>query len=264
MPLKKALADKKEKKFRVSASGGRSGTRPYMPNEKHNGNADTGENHGSFTFATSDESFRFSSHKIADPKISGAQVANAARAHPLSDYVILSHLPNGELETLRPTEMADLREQGIGQFFVIRGSELFRFTVDELSMEWPRPTIPVEHVKLLALVDPTAELILETPNGDRVMRNGESLSLSADGVERLKTRRASKTVTVIYNHDQRFEMKVRDYTTEELMQRFNVPSGYKLDLVTKEGELRELKPGEKTRMSEGLEFVSHPPRGQSS
>jgi hypothetical protein len=48
------------------------------------------------------------------------------------------------------------------------------------------------------------------------------------------------------------------------MQRFNVPSGYKLDLVTKEGELRELKPAEKTRMSEGLEFVSHPPRGQSS
>jgi hypothetical protein len=177
---------------------------------------------------------------------------------------VLQHLNTGELETLRPTETTDLIDNGVERFFVIRGSELFRFTVDGLSMEWPLDAILAEQIKFLARVAMTAELILETSSGDRIIPNGEAVNLSGGGVERLKTRTKPRTVTVIYNHDQRFEMEVRDYTTEELMQRFNVPSGYKLDLVTKEGELRELKPGEKTRMSEGLEFVSHPPRGQSS
>jgi hypothetical protein len=217
-----------------------------------------------FRIEVSDETFHFKPHNISDREPTGAQIAESVRAHPLTEYVVLQHLDTGELETLRPTETTDLIEKGVERFFVIRGSELFRFTVDGLSMEWPLGAILAEHIKFLARVDMTDELVLDTSSGDRIIPNGETVDLSGGGVERFKTRRKPKTVTVIYNHDQRFEMEVRDYTTEELMQRFNVPSGYKLDLVTKEGELRELKPGEKTRMSEGLEFVSHPPRGQSS
>jgi hypothetical protein len=227
-------------------------------------NLTNNRNKDAFRIEVSDETFHFKPQEISDREPTGAQIAEIVGAHPLADYVVLQHLNTGELETLRPTEMTDLVEKGVERFFVIRGSELFRFIVDGLNMEWPLGTILAEHIKLLARANKGAELILETSSGDRVIPNGQVVNLSTGGVERLKTRRKPKTVTVIYNHDQRFEMEARDYTTEELMHRFSVPSGYKLDVVTKEGELRELKPGEKTRMFEGLEFVSHPPRGQSS
>lgn len=248
----------------MSAPAVSSGTTVYMPNKTDTQNRDSGKRQGLFSIAVSDETFRFSKRDIADRKVTGAQIADIARAHPLSDYVVLQHLPNGELESLRPTETADLGPNGAERFFVVRGSESFRFIVDGLSMEWPLGSILAENIKFLAGVEPSTELILETPTGDQVIPNGRAVNLSPGGVEKLKTRKKPKTVTVIYNHDQRFEMEARDYTTEELMQRFSVPGGYKLDLVSKDGELRELKPGEKTRMSEGLEFVSHPPRGQSS
>ena len=248
----------------MSAAAASSGTTLYMPNKTDIHNPDSRRHSGAFSIAISDETFRFSTHAVSDRRVTGAQIADIAKAHPVTDYVVLQHLPNGELESVRPTETTDLGPNGAERFFVIRGSESFRFTVDGLSMEWPLASILAENIKFLGRVERSAELILETPTGDQVIPNGRAVNLSVSGVEKLKTRKKPKTVTVIYNHDQRFEMEVRDYTTEELMQRFSVPSGYKLDLVTKDGELRELKPGEKTRMSEGLEFVSHPPRGQSS
>lgn len=93
--------------------------------------------------------------------------------------------------------------------------------------------------------------------------NDRPTHLDAEGVGEVKTRPAPGTVTVTYNH-QPFELERRAYSTEELLAVFSVPAGYKLDLVRPDGEFRELTPGEKIHIHDGIEFASHPPCGQSS
>jgi len=216
-----------------------------------------------FRLLISDETFTFAEFKLDDEKPTGAQIAELVGAHPVAEFVVLQHLKSGELETLRPTEMSDLGQAGVEHFFVIRGSELYRFTLNGLSMEWPLPEISGKHVKILANVDEGAVLVLDHPQGDQVIDDGDKIILATAGVEEIRIRKAPKLVTVIYNQENRFQLERREYTTEELLKIFGVPSGYLLDLFEKSG-LRELKPGEKTRVRDGIEFASHPPVGQSS
>jgi len=218
---------------------------------------------GKFRASISDEHFNFNEVEIADRKVTGAQIAEAGGAHPVTDFVILQHLKSGELETLRPTETTDLAENGIERFFVIKGSETFRFIVEGLSMEWPRPNILGKHVKILARLEPDSVLVLDQTDGDRVIEDDDKVELNAPGVEELRIRKKPCLLTVIYNQEQEFKLDRRIYTTEELMQIFGVLEGYKLDILEKHG-LRELKPGEKIHIRDGMEFASHPPVGQSS
>ncbi len=70
-------------------------------------------------------------------------------------------------------------------------------------------------------------------------------------------------VTVLYKEIP-FELKRGVYTTEELITVFSAPAGYLLDLIGRDGEFRELKPGEKIKLRQDMEFSSHPPVGHSS
>lgn len=71
------------------------------------------------------------------------------------------------------------------------------------------------------------------------------------------------SVTVTYKETS-FTLEKRDWTTEELIEKFQVPVGYKLDLIDKHGEFIEQKPGASIKLKDGMEFTSHAPRGQSS
>ncbi|HEX8372641.1 MAG TPA: multiubiquitin domain-containing protein [Chthoniobacterales bacterium] len=217
---------------------------------------------GKFRFSISDEHFNFSEVEIADRKPTGAQIVKSAGVHPVNDFVVLQHLKSGELESLRPTEITDLGEKGVERFFVIKGSMTYRFTVDALSMEWPRKEIAGKHAKALARVDADSVLVLDVPEGERVIGDDDLIDLSPMGTEELRIRKKPRLVTVIYNQEQKFKLESRVYTTEELMEIFKVPGGYKLDLVS--DGFRELVPQEKVPIAEGMEFASHPPVGQSS
>jgi len=71
-------------------------------------------------------------------------------------------------------------------------------------------------------------------------------------------------VTVLLNHIPH-HIPGGDYTTEALIAALkDVPPGNVLDIVEKEhGQpvLRELKPGEITKVKEGQQFISHVPTG---
>jgi hypothetical protein len=216
-----------------------------------------------FSFEIGNQEFNFTSYRISDQKPTGAQIAELVGAHPISDFVVLQHLKTGELESLRPTETIDLAEAGIERFFVIEGSELFRFEVEGLSMEWPITSILPAHVKFLGKIPAGSGLLLDRGGPSEHVDDDEPINLRRDGVERIRILKGKNTVTVYYA-DAPFELERREYTTEELIARFGVPAGYLLDLVRKNGEFKELKPGEKIKAKEGLEFASHPPRGQSS
>lgn len=218
---------------------------------------------GVFSVEVGDKDFQFRRMRFDDRKVVGAQIAEAAGAHPIEAFVILRHLRSGELESIRPTEAVDLGEEGVERFFITRGADLHRFTVDGLSMEWPKAKLAAKHIKFLAKAGDDQVLVLDTEDGDVTLEDDDLVDLAAKGVERLTLRHPPKTVTVYYK-EVPFELERGAYTTEQLIAVFKAPAGYRLDLIERDGEFRELKPGERIKIREGMEFSSHPPTGHSS
>lgn len=218
---------------------------------------------GVFSVELGDETFAFRRVRFDDRKVVGLQIAEAAGAHPIEAFAILRHLRSGELESIRPAEPVDLGEEGVERFFVIRGDDLHRFTVEGLSMEWPKAKLAAKHIKFLAKAAEGQVLVLDSEDGDVVLDDDDLVDLAAKGVERLMLRHPPKTVTVYYK-EAPFELERGAYTTEQLIAVFSAPAGYLLDLIERDGEFRELKPGESIKIREGLEFSSHPPAGHSS
>lgn len=211
-----------------------------------------------------DADFAFANVAFDDAKVTGAQIAMAAGKHPVENYVVLRHLASGELETLRPTETSKLARNAVNRFFVVEGGLLNRFSVEGLSMEWPYDILKVWQVKFLAGACEDRSLVLEHDGIDRVFDDEEDVDIGGREAEKFKLRKRSRTVTVIYGTDSEFELERRVYTTEELMAVFGVPEGHRLDLISADGEFREMAPGERLKVREGMEFGSHPPVGQSS
>lgn len=218
---------------------------------------------GVFSVELGDETFQFRRVRFDDRKVVGAQIAEAAGAHPIEAFVILRHLRSGELESIRPTEAVDLGEEGVERFFIIRGDDLHRFTVQGLAMEWPKAKLAAKHIKFLAKAEHGQVLVLDTEDGDAELEDDDLVDFAAGGVERLMLRHPPKTVTVFYK-EKAYELERGVYTTEQLIGVFTPPAGYLLDLIERDGEFRELKPGERIRIREGMEFSSHPPAGHSS
>lgn len=229
-------------------------------------NADGDRKHrdGSFEVQIGDKNFDFATVTFNDAEVTGAQVAMSARKHPVEVYVVLRHLKTGELETLRPTETSKLDNNKVSRFFVVEGSDTHRFFVEGLAMEWPRKKLIAWQIKFLAGASDEQALTLDRPGVDRVFDDDDEVDISGDEVERFKLRKRKKTVTVVYGGDTEFELERRVYTTEELMSEFGVPAGYKFDIIGADGVFREMAPGERLKVKDGMEFASHPPVGQSS
>lgn len=216
-----------------------------------------------FAVEVGNKDFQFQQIEFDDAKVTGAQLAMAVGKHPVEDFVVLAHAKSGELETLRPTETAELRHNGPNRFFVIKGSETKRFFVDGLAMEWPQDKLIAWQVKFLAGGGENHSLVLELDGADRVFEDDEEVDLGGHGVESFKLKKRKATVTVHYG-DKDFELERRTYTTEELISVFGVPAGYLLDFVSPDGVFREMAAGERLKVKDGMEFASHPPVGQSS
>jgi hypothetical protein len=222
-----------------------------MPKEKH------------YEIEWSDETFSFHKARISDAKVVGAQIAEIANVYPVEDFAILRHLKSGELESIRPTELVDLEDPGIERFFIVKGPSNNRFTVEGRAMEWPQALLAAKHIKFLAYAQDDQILVLDTDDGDVEFEDDAVLNLSPPTVERFKLRKMKKTVTVYYK-ETAYELERRKWSTEELLAAFSVPTGYKLDQISGDGEFHELKPGELVKVRDGMEFSSHPPVGQSS
>jgi hypothetical protein len=155
--------------------------------------------HGqTWTLTTLDEAFAKRDVTFPDAKVTGAQIVGAIGQGPVEDFVVLQHLKTGELEDIRPTELVDLTEPGREAVFVIRGSLLYAFYVDGLSMKWPRRSISGAHIRLLARISDDHDLVLQrTDEPDRVISVDDQVHLRDDGVERLISRQ--RTITIIVN-----------------------------------------------------------------
>lgn len=154
------------------------------------------------------ENFEFQSVTFDDQKVTGAQVADAAGAHPVEDFTVLAQFPNFELETLRPTELVVLNK--VTRFFVIKGSGTDRFLVDGLNLEWPKKVITGLTIKrLVGKDDDDIELVQELENeADRVIEDEDEVRIGSGGTEKFKTRPAKVDVKIIVNaREKKWEKK---------------------------------------------------------
>lgn len=216
-----------------------------------------------FKVVVSDETFNARTLSFGrDAEVTASQIAEKFGAYPVSQFKVLQQLDTGEIETKRPNETTDLRGGGRERFFVIRSDRTFAFTVDGRTMEWPLP-IPGNSLRLLVRAKDDEELLRVTSQGFVPVEDDDIVSFEDEETEEFRLVKRKSTVTVRYR-EQPFELERREWSTEELIEKFSVPAGYKLDLIKPDGEFKELKPGKKIALKDGMEFTSHVPAGQSS
>ncbi|MBX3513348.1 MAG: multiubiquitin domain-containing protein [Xanthobacteraceae bacterium] len=155
-----------------------------------------GHGQGGFATQIGNAKFEFKVATFDDRKITGGQVAEAAGAHPIENFVILAQLPSFEIETLRPQETADLTK--VLRFFVIEGDGTDKFFVDGLSLEWPKKKLSGNHIKILVgKEDENVELFLELMNEpDKLIADDDHVQIGEPGVEKMKTQKTGVTIKV--------------------------------------------------------------------
>lgn len=212
---------------------------------------------GAFRVSIGDESFEFRTIEIADRKVTGAQITQAAGHHPVEDYIVLQQLKNRELESLRSSELVDLAGKGAERFFVIKGADLHRFFVDGLSMEWPLDTISGAHLLELAGADEDMDLVLEREDtADEVIDDDQMVALTEPGAEHFKTRKATKQIT-IWVDGEPYEPPTRKMTPNDIITQAagkNPAENYLVRITGRENISYKDKGDVPIRLREGMKF----------
>jgi Multiubiquitin len=199
--------------------------------------------------------------KLNDALVDGRKVLRKAGFDPASDHVLIQLMRPGSVSRGLDEDI-DLSKPGHYEFRAFAFDRVLNFTVEERGYEWGAAKIIVTDLYDITGVDRDKLFILEREDApDEILEEDGELDLDARGVEHVRT--GKRHITVTYNHNP-FELERRVYTTEQLLAAFAVTSGYVLDLISSIGEFRELKPGAKLKVRNGMEFVSHAPSGQSS
>lgn len=210
---------------------------------------------GGRTALVSDESFDFREILFDDTKVTGSQIAEAVRAHPVEEFVILQQLPTFELETIRPNELVDLRTPA--RIFVIRGSGTDKFTVNGLSFEWPIKSLSGRAIKLLSGIEDDHELLLEREDApDKVIEDDDEVRIGKAGVERLKSRPPRGPITIVVDGEY-YEAPRRVMTPNEIIQgatNKNPANHYLVQITKHERVSYKDKGDEPIRLKKGLKF----------
>ncbi|OOO20238.1 hypothetical protein EFR00_00455 [Rhizobium sophoriradicis] len=214
---------------------------------------------GRFIFI-SNENFVFSKVHIGDHQVTGSQIVEAAGKHPVEDYVVLHHLPAGELETKRPNELAKL-DNDDHHFFVIKSAGVdYSFSVDGLAMVWPRPHISADNLVYLARAETDSEVIIHRGDGAADIYEGDDqIALVPTGVERFTTRPARKDITITVDGEP-YHPPRRKMTPNEIIRQATGQDPSQIYLVRiNRGDERESYQGkgdEVIRLRDGMVFVT--------
>ena len=211
-----------------------------------------------------DEHFNQRNVSFNDRTVTGQQIAHQAGFRQTDGVIVLQQLKGGGMEEIRLEELVDPKEAGVERFFVMVSDRTFRLIVDGLRLEWPRAQLTGEAIRKLADRDEHYEVVQVLADApDTFVEADEVVSLTGNGTEKFKTRRAERLITVFYG-EHPYEMPRRSYTTEQLRQEFKVEEGYTLDQIGADGSFNELKPGQEIHLKNGMKFASYVPCGQSS
>ncbi len=198
--------------------------------------------------------------RLTDSEPIGSQILAEAGLEPVDEHILIQRPKIGS-RLISLDEPIDLRGAAVARFYAFRTGEVFMFTVNEHGFQWGRPAITEPELREFVGV-PDDEVIVQERGDDepRILSAADRVDLCATGTEHLRTEKRLATVFVD-NVEKHIPRGV--YTTEELLVVLGVHAGYLLNLATENG-LVPLKPGQRTRVKDGMHFFTQVPGGGSS
>ena len=198
--------------------------------------------------------------KFANPDPTGEHILDKAGFKPVGDFVLIQLMRHSS-RSVGLDERVDLAAAGTEVFRAFKSDRIFRFTLNGHGFEWGAENIPEPELRAIAQVPDDEILLLERDGHDVVLGPEDVLDLGRPGTEHLRTEK--RLVTVYFENEPR-ELPRGTYTTEQLKSLLGVTEGYILEVINEEGNLTPLKPGEKTRLKNGMQFFEQVPCGGSS
>ena len=156
-------------------------------------------------------------HETKKPVISGIELLKMADKEPPSDYVIYLLLEDGDMESIRTTEVVDLQRNGIERFRAFKADVIYRLEIDGKPREWGSDFITGRAIKRLAGVNDPSEVGLwqKIKGGDdKLIGDRDSVDLTCEGIE--KFRIGAKYSVCI--EGKVYEWVKETITTEEIIQ----------------------------------------------
>lgn len=200
-------------------------------------------------------------YDVGDPVPEARQILHKAGFTPADECVLIQVLDRGT-RLVALDETVDLRQSGTENFWAFKSDRIFRFTLEGQEFVWGDEKITEPMLRGLGHVGDDMMIFLERADErDRLLGPDDHVSLNKPGTEHLRVK--PRLITVYYNDEPRPEPR-GTYTTEQLMTLFGVEAGYVLNVVGKDDQLRELKPGEHEHLKEGMRFYSQVPCGGTS
>ena len=176
-----------------------------------------------------------------------------AGRQPTGEFVVFLLLEDGDMETIRPTEVVDLQRCGLEKFRTFRADVIYRLEVDGKSRDWGSDFITGRAIKRLAgLNDPDEVGIWQTNScgEDLLIGDSDLVDLSRDGIEKFRT--GAKFSICI--EGKVFEWPKKTITTEEIIQLGGWEASQGAVEVDKDQNERPLATGEVIILKPGHNF----------
>lgn len=197
--------------------------------------------------------------EMSNPRPTGKAILKAAGKVPAEQFLLIQLFERGS-RSVSLEEEVELKDVGIELFYSFPGDRLYRFIEDGTGYDWGAGTISETQLRQIAAVPEAFALELIQGGGGRVLQPGEVVSLDGQGIEQF--RRVKRLVKVMLG-EVVHHIPAGEYTTEQLIQVLGVQPGYLLNVQTEEG-LVTLKPNEKLRVVDCMQFVEQVPCGGAS
>ena len=168
--------------------------------------------HGPYGLLIGNDQLHYAQVVVADPVPTGEQILDAAGMHPTREHLLFQVSVNGTIEEVRPETLVDLRQHGLEKFLAFRGDRIYRFTLDDRSVDWGTQCITGHVLKVLAGVSPSEmDVVLIHPQGqNRVLDDDDQTDLAEAGIERFET--IPLSIEIFVNTDPRtVHQRVMDY-----------------------------------------------------
>lgn len=168
--------------------------------------------HGPYGLLVGDGQLQFRQVVMADPFPTGEQILATADLQPTREHLLFQVLSNRTVREIRPEDLVDLRAPGLEKFLAFRGDRIYRFSLNDRSVDWGSQWITGRVLKVLAGVDPSdMDVVLLHPQGqNRLLGDEERADLAETGVERFET--VPLSIEIFVNTDPRtVHQRVMDY-----------------------------------------------------
>ena len=146
-----------------------------------------------FSASVALDSVAFSLIELDDPVPLGRQILSKANHTPPNAFSLYAILDSGDFEDVRLDETFDLRAKGTERFVAFTGDKVFRLFVNDREVKWGPETVSEATLRFLTGAKADEAVYLEVRGGtDRLIKAGDSVDLTQDGVERFITAKAPK------------------------------------------------------------------------